>query len=361
MPPSQLPSTRHLAARFSSPRLQALTLGAISTRPLAAACADGRVRVWCTATGALLQTLACHTDMATAVQWSPCGLLLASGSLDNTAALWELVHSIAGQLQCMQQGSEQQPAGGGSSNGGSSSSCGSSDSARGPTPPSAGGQHRRQRAQHSMDEEPAGAAKASSTAAAPKAPTVRLLRLRGVLKGHTGRVSSLAFSTSPLSMPCSAQPATQAEEQEQEQQGQQEQQGEQEQQGQQQGEQRGDQRAEVQEQPGACIPEGNNRSNTAAPDGAAAGCHPDIGASSCNHAKAGAQSSSSSDVGEGFRSGSSGAAGDPDKDSGERVVRLLLATGSTDSTARLWDADCLECLQVMHCTEPGVAAATGPR
>ncbi|GAB4823434.1 hypothetical protein N2152v2_010480 [Parachlorella kessleri] len=115
-----------------------VNIGALRTRLAATACADGIVRVWCATTGTLLQALPGHTDMATCIEWSPCGRFLASGSLDSTARLWEL--KLCSELL--------------------------------------------------MNKGQAGLAGLPL----PESSAAELVQLKAVLKGHTGRISSLAFS-----------------------------------------------------------------------------------------------------------------------------------------------------------------------
>ena len=57
-------------------------------RLVASAGGDRTVRVWETATGAMLRTLTGHAKAAFAVAFSPDGRLLASAGEDNTVRLW---------------------------------------------------------------------------------------------------------------------------------------------------------------------------------------------------------------------------------------------------------------------------------
>jgi WD40 repeat protein len=50
---------------------------------------DCTVRVWDLATGALVRQLRGHTQGVYAVAWNRAGTLLATGSLDRTARLWD--------------------------------------------------------------------------------------------------------------------------------------------------------------------------------------------------------------------------------------------------------------------------------
>lgn len=68
---------------------QTISLGSISTRILAGAYADGSIRLWCTTLGTLLHTLTGHTQAVTTLGWSGDGSLLASGSLDTEARIWQ--------------------------------------------------------------------------------------------------------------------------------------------------------------------------------------------------------------------------------------------------------------------------------
>jgi WD40 repeat protein/serine/threonine protein kinase len=66
---------------------------------LATASFDGHVRLWDATTGALIHALR-HEDRALRIEWSPDGRHLASGSADHTVALWDVatgarLHSLA--------------------------------------------------------------------------------------------------------------------------------------------------------------------------------------------------------------------------------------------------------------------------
>src|SRR5262249_31670771 len=57
--------------------------------PLLATCsADGTVRAWNPATGAVLKTLTGHTDWVYAVAFSPDGKLVAAGSWNGEVRVW---------------------------------------------------------------------------------------------------------------------------------------------------------------------------------------------------------------------------------------------------------------------------------
>lgn len=56
---------------------------------------DKTVRIWDTATGAVLKTLDGHTGAVSSVAFSLDGALLASGSDDNTVRLWDTVTGMA--------------------------------------------------------------------------------------------------------------------------------------------------------------------------------------------------------------------------------------------------------------------------
>ena len=97
-----LPSTRHGVNETSKPpgavyyaalSPQTITLGSISTCILAGAYADGSVRLWCSTLGTLIQTLTGHSQAVTTLTWSKDGSLLASGSLDTTARIWQCDNS----------------------------------------------------------------------------------------------------------------------------------------------------------------------------------------------------------------------------------------------------------------------------
>jgi WD40 repeat protein len=57
-------------------------------RFLASGSEDGAVRIWDAETGALLRTLAGHTDWVLSAAWSPDGRFLASASSDGTVRIW---------------------------------------------------------------------------------------------------------------------------------------------------------------------------------------------------------------------------------------------------------------------------------
>src|SRR5262245_5472830 len=68
---------------------------------IAAACGDSKLRVFNTATGALLHNLTAHSFQAFTVAWSPNGNTIATGGSDNTAKLWNaatgaLLHTLTG-------------------------------------------------------------------------------------------------------------------------------------------------------------------------------------------------------------------------------------------------------------------------
>src|SRR5690606_33721498 len=56
---------------------------------LASGCADGTVRLWAAATGAVVTTLAGHASRVTGVAIAPDGNWLATSSSDKTARLWD--------------------------------------------------------------------------------------------------------------------------------------------------------------------------------------------------------------------------------------------------------------------------------
>ena len=59
-------------------------------RRLASSCADGRVKVWDSRTGALLRNVRGHTGVVTSVEFTPNGRRLVSGSRDRTVKVWDL-------------------------------------------------------------------------------------------------------------------------------------------------------------------------------------------------------------------------------------------------------------------------------
>jgi WD40 repeat protein len=66
---------------------------------IAGAMSDRTVRVWDTATGAVLQVLRGHTDLPLGIAFSPDGTRLASSSYDKTIRIWQLGTSRARVLR----------------------------------------------------------------------------------------------------------------------------------------------------------------------------------------------------------------------------------------------------------------------
>lgn len=74
---------------------QTIRIGTHDTNILAAAYGDGTIRLWCTTTGNLLETLqevdvGVHSQAVTTLAWNTDGTMLASGSLDMACAIWRL-------------------------------------------------------------------------------------------------------------------------------------------------------------------------------------------------------------------------------------------------------------------------------
>ena len=74
---------------------------------LASADDDHTVRVWDAASGALLRTLAGHTNLVSSVAWSPDGTRLASASDDGTVRVWDtasgaLLRTLTGHTNWVQ-------------------------------------------------------------------------------------------------------------------------------------------------------------------------------------------------------------------------------------------------------------------
>ena len=68
---------------------------------IATASADGTVKIWDSATGAELQTWQAHDEPVYAVDISPDGRLLATGSQDKTAVIWDVSGSQPEKLQTL--------------------------------------------------------------------------------------------------------------------------------------------------------------------------------------------------------------------------------------------------------------------
>jgi WD40 repeat protein/serine/threonine protein kinase len=81
----------HHGERFSLPHPQEVWSVSYSRdgQRLASGCADGKLRVWDSATGRLLSEYSGHTDFIWNIAWSPDGSQIATAAGDGTARLWD--------------------------------------------------------------------------------------------------------------------------------------------------------------------------------------------------------------------------------------------------------------------------------